>query len=338
MSFYAGIDLHSNNSVVVVIDDGERVRFRKRLQNDLPSMIRALKPFEDELLGVVVESTYNWYWLVDGLMAAGHSLHLANTAAIQQYSGLKHGDDESDAQWLAEMLRLGILPEGYIYPKEKRPVRDLLRKRSQLVRMQTSNLLGAQNIIARNSGITVSGNGIKRQSDEDINGMGFPDDVGLAIKSNLAIMACIKEQVGILEKRVFEETRSWKGFERLLTVNGIGKILGLTIVLETGPIERFESVGDYSSYARCVSSTRVSNAKRKGEGNRKNGNRYLSWAYIEAANFTNRYDPTIKKWYQRKASKTKRPIALKAVAHKLARASYYMLRDDVDFDVEKAFG
>ena len=338
MSYYAGIDLHSNNNVVVVIDEEERVRYRKRLRNDLPSVIRALAPFGNELLGVVVESTYNWYWLVDGLMDAGHCLHLANTAAIQQYAGLKHGDDESDALWLAEMLRLGILPEGYIYPKEQRPVRDLLRKRNQLVRMQTSNLLGAQNIIARNSGITVSGNGIKRQSDEDIDGMGFPDDVGLAIKSNLAIMACIKEQVGILEKRVFEETRSWKGFERLLTVNGIGKILGLTIVLETGTIERFESVGDYSSYARCVSSTRVSNAKRKGEGNRKNGNRYLSWAYIEAANFTNRYDPTIKKWYQRKASKTKRPIALKAVAHKLARASYYMLRDDVDFDVEKAFG
>ena len=338
MSFYAGIDLHSNNSVVVVIDDEERVRFRKRLRNDLSSVIRDLRPFEDKLLGVVVESTYNWYWLVDGLMDAGHCLHLANTAAIQQYSGLKHGDDESDALWLAEMLRLGILPEGFIYPKEKRPVRDLLRKRSQLVRMRTSNLLGAQNIIARNSGSTLSGNGIKRQSDEDIDGMGFPENVGLAIKSNLAIMACIKEQVRILENRILEETRSWKGFDRLLTVNGIGKILGLTIVLETGPVERFSSVGNYSSYARCVSSERVSNAKRKGQGNRKNGNRYLSWAYIEAANFANRYDPTIKKWYQRKASKTKRPVALKAVAHKLARACYYMLRDDVVFDVHRAFG
>ena len=338
MAFYAGIDLHSNNNVVVVIDDEGRIRFCRRLRNDLSAVTGALQPFKSELVGVVVESTYNWYWLVDGLMDAGHRLHLANTAAIQQYSGLKHGDDESDARWLAEMLRLGILPEGYIYPKEKRPVRDLLRKRSQFVRMQTSNLLGAQNIIARNSGITVSGNGIKRQSDEDIDGMGFPDDVGMAIKSNLALMACLKEQIRILEKRVLEVACSWKGYERLLTVNGIGKILGLTILLETGPIERFASVGNYSSYARCVSSERVSNAKRKGQGNRKNGNRYLSWAYIEAANFANRYDPTIKKWYQKKASKTKRPIALKAVAHKLARASYYMLRDDTNFDVRRAFG
>jgi len=335
--YYAGIDLHSNNSVVVVIDDTERVRYRERLRNDLPTVIEALEPFEKNMLGVVVESTYNWYWLVDGLMDAGHCLHLANTAAIQQYSGLKHGDDESDAQWLAEMLRLGILPTGYIYPKEKRPVRDLLRKRSQLVHMQTSNLLGAQNIISRNSGTQLSGNAIKSQSDEDIDGLGFADDVGLAIKSNLTIMACLKKQIRIIEKRVLEEAKSWKGFERLLTVNGIGKILGLTILLETGPIERFPSVGDYSSYGRCVSSVRVSNAKRKGEGNRKNGNGYLSWAYVEAANFAIRFDPTIKKWYQRKASKTKRPIAVKAVAHKLARACYYMLRDDVDFDVDKAF-
>lgn len=336
--YYAGIDLHSDNSVLVVIDDADRVHYRKRLRNELARVIDALKPFEGGLVGAVVESTYNWYWLVDGLMDAGHCVHLANTMAIQQYSGLKHGDDESDAQWLAHLLRLGILPEGHIYPKATRPVRDLLRKRSQLVRMQTSNVLAAQNIIGRNSGIQVSGNAIKRQSDEDIDGMGFAQDVGLAIKSNLAIMSCLKEQIGIIEKRVLTVARSWKSFERLLTVNGIGKILGLTIVLETGAIERFAAVGDYSSYARCVQSQRMSNAKRKGQGNRKNGNKYLSWAFIEAANFAIRYEPRIKKWYQRKASKTMRPVALKAVAHKLARASYYILRDDVDFDVEKAFG
>ena len=338
MAFYAGIDLHSNNNVLVVIDEAERVRLRKRLPNELPKVVEALAPFGEELLGVVVESTYNWYWLVDGLMDAGHCLHLANTAAIQQYSGLKHSDDESDAHWLAEMLRLGILPEGYIYPKEQRPVRDLLRKRSQLVRMRTSNLLGAQNIITRNSGINVSANGIKKHSDADVDAMGFAHDVGLAIKSNLAIMSCLKKHIRLIEKRVLEEAGSWAGYERLLSVDGIGKILGLTILLETGPIERFPSVGHYASYARCVSSERISNAKRKGQGNRKNGNRYLSWAFIEAANFANRFNPTVKKWYQRKASKTKRPIALKAVAHKLARASYYMLRDDVDFDVERAFG
>ena len=142
----------------------------------------------------------------------------------------------------------------------------------------------------------------------------------------------------MIEKRVLDEAGSWTGYERLVSVNGIGKILGLTILLETGRIERFPSAGDFASYCRCVSSVRVSNSKRKGAGNRKNGNAYLSWAFIEAANFAIRYDKTINKWYQKKASKKLRPVALKAVAHKLARATYYMLRDDVDFDVDKAFG
>jgi len=116
----------------------------------------------------VVESTYNWYWLVDGLMEAGYRLHLANTAAIVQYEGLKYTNDDSDACWLAKLLRLELLPEGYIYPKEERATRDLLRKRSQLVRQRTANLLSVQNLLARNLGYSLSANAIKRLSTEEV--------------------------------------------------------------------------------------------------------------------------------------------------------------------------
>jgi len=101
---------------------------------------------------VVVESTYNWYWLVDGLMEADYRVHLANPAAMQQYSGLKYTDDHSDARWLAHLLRLGVLPEGFIYPKAERAVRDLWRKRAHLVRQHTANVLSVQNLMARNTG------------------------------------------------------------------------------------------------------------------------------------------------------------------------------------------
>jgi transposase len=125
---YAGSDLHGNNTLLGLIDGQGRRVFNKKLPND-PRLIReVLEPFKGEIVGIVVESTYNWYWMVDALMDEGYKVHLANPAAIQQYSGLKHADDKHDAFWLAEMLRLGILPEGYIYPKEERPVRDLLRK------------------------------------------------------------------------------------------------------------------------------------------------------------------------------------------------------------------
>jgi transposase len=113
MKLYGGIDLHSNNSVIHLVDENGALVVKKRMANDLAMILALLQPYIDSIVGLVVESTYNWYWLVDGLMEAGHKVHLANTAAIQQYSGLKHGDDDSDANWLANMLRLGILPEGY---------------------------------------------------------------------------------------------------------------------------------------------------------------------------------------------------------------------------------
>lgn len=123
--------LNSNNSVINLVDENGKVVLKKRIANDLSAILTLLEAYFDAIVGLVVESTYNGYWLVDGLMEAGFKVHLANTAAIQQYSGLKHGDDDSDANWLANMLRLAILPEGYIYPKEERRVHDLLRKRLQ---------------------------------------------------------------------------------------------------------------------------------------------------------------------------------------------------------------
>lgn len=168
MKLYGGLDLHSNNSVINIIDENANTVFRKRITNDLAQIKAYLKPYFNELTGLVVESTYNWYWLVDGLMEAGYKLHLANTAAIQQYSGLKYGDDDSDAKWLAEMLRLNILPEGYIYPKEQRMIRDLLRKRGQLVQQSTKNLLSIQGLYDRHINGRISANNVKQLTKEKI--------------------------------------------------------------------------------------------------------------------------------------------------------------------------
>ena len=135
---YCGIDLHSNNSVVVISDEGDRVRYAKRLPNRLSDILAGLEAYRQELAGVVVESTYNWYWLVDGLQEVGYRVHLANTAAIKQYDGLKHRGDESDARQLAHLLRLKLLPQGHIMAKQQRAVRDLARKRMQSTRSPTA--------------------------------------------------------------------------------------------------------------------------------------------------------------------------------------------------------
>jgi len=337
MKLYGGIDVHSNNSVIALLDEEDKPVYRRRLPNDLKVILSELAAYQDVIEGLVVESTYNWYWLVDGLMETGYRVHLANTAAIVQYQGLKYSDDDSDARWLAKLLRLGLLPEGYIYPKAERAVRDLLRKRSQLVRQRTANVLAVETLLARNLGYSLNGNVIKRLTDEDVDRL-LPDAYrALAVKSNLAILRSLDESIEQLEKTVKACSRHRSEFGPLLSVSGIGDILGLTILLETGAISRFAQVGHYASYCRCVGSERISNGKRKGRGNTKNGNRYLAWAFVEAANFAVRYNPQIKRYYQRKCARSNGVVAIKTVAHKLARACYYILRDQVPFDVNKAF-
>lgn len=338
-TLYAGIDLHSNNSVLVISNESDVVVYEKRLKNDIDAICGALSPYAGELSGIVVESTFNWYWLVDGLQAAGHRVHLANTVAIQQYSGLKHGDDKSDARWLAQMLHHDILPEAYIYPAELRPVRDLLRRRSFLVRQRTASVLSIQNVLTRNTGRSpLSAARVKKLTPELVAEIGLPEDVVLAVNSSLAMVQCASDQIELLETTARQRVYLTDEFKNLTTVDGIGTILGLTIMLETGTILRFPTVGDYASYARCVGGARISNGKKKGAVNTKNGNAYLSWAFSEAAQHAIRYNEKAARFFQRKLSKSHLMVARRAVAHKLARACYYILRDGVAFDENKAFG
>jgi transposase len=337
MKLYGGIDLHSNNSVVALLDEGDRVVHRQRLPNDAEAILAALAPVRESIVGLVVESTYNWYWLVDALMEAGYWVHLANTAAIVQYSGLKYSDDDSDAAWLAKLLRLGLLPEGYIYPKEQRAVRDLLRRRSRLVQQHTANVLAVQNLLARNRGRSLSANAIRRLSPERVGELLADANLALAVQCTLLAMRGQEAAIELLEREACTQVKGQPQYAHLLTTSGIGKILGMTILLETGPVQRFAQVGNYASYCRCVGAERISNGKRKGHGNTKSGNKYLAWAYLEAANFAVRYNPRIKRYYQRKRARTNGVVAIKTVAHKLARACYYMLREGTDFDEARAF-
>lgn len=337
--YYCGIDLHSNNNVLGVIDSfGNRLRIKKN-SNDLETVIKTLKPFAANLAGIVIESTYNGYWLVDGLQGAGYKVHLANPAAIEQYSGLKHGDDETDTWWLAELLRLKLLKEGYVYPRSERAVRDLLRKRGQLVRMRTQNILSIQNLTCRNTGGQLSGRQVKQLTVEEVKEL-YKEETerGLAVICSVNVIKALEKQIETIENRVISKIKLSQPFQLLKTISGIGEILAMVIMLEAGDMSRFPSVGNFSSYCRCVKSVRLSNNKKKGNGNRKNGNKYLAWAFMEAANFAIRYEPIIQKFYQRKSSKKGSVVARKAVAHKLARATYYVLRDQTPFEVGRCFG
>lgn len=338
MKYCAGIDLHSTNNLLGIVDEhGDKV-FGKKLPNDLKEVLRTLRPYRKELVAIAVESTFNWYWLVDGLMESGLDVRLANPGAIKQYDGLKVQDDESDALHLARLLGLGILPMGYIYPKEERPVRDLLRKRLILVRQRTAHILSFKSMVTRNLGSQITANDVKKLTEKDVEEIFDDKHLILSGKVTIASMRFLSEQIEEIEKAVLKVAKLKEEFKNLTTAPGIGKILALTIMLETGDIGRFPQVGNYGSYCRCVVSKRISNGKIKGKGNRKNGNKYLAWAFVEAANFAIRNHPQVKGYYQRKMAKTNRVVALKAVSNKLARACYYVMREGEVFDLKRAFG
>jgi transposase len=337
MALYCGIDLHSTNCWITIIDKERKVIRETKVGNDLEAILRFLAPDRAEIEGIAVESTFNWYWLVDGLMDAGYQLHLTNTWAIKQYEGLKYTDDRHDARWLAHLLSLGILPEGFIYPKQERVVRDLLRRRTFLVHKRTSFLLSMRGAFECRTGMRTTSDDVKKWTPADVEQHIDDPLAALGITCLLEPMAVLSDQIKILEKEALKRAKVRNEFRRLQSVWGIGKILGLTIMYEVGDVGRFAKVGNFASYCRLVKSDRFSNGKRKGSGNSKNGNPYLSWAFSEAAHFAVRYYEPAKKFVQRKRAKTNGIVAIRALAHKLARASYYVMKDQVDFDPDKTF-
>ena len=339
MELYTGIDLHSSNSFLAVVDQEGKWMFKKKIANDPSILLHALEPYRANMQGVTVESTFNWYWLVDTLMEAGYRVHLANPAGIQKYKGLKHSDDNSDAFWLAEMLRLGILPEGYIYPREERPVRDLLRKRMHLVKLRTSLINSLQNIISRNGGGKVGADKIKQLTRDHVAPLlDGDDDLALSGRVSKQTIDYLTRHIKNVEKVVVKKVELKKEYTYLLTIPGVGTILGLTIMLETGSVNRFPGVRNYASYCRKVPTRWTSNGKKKGNANKKNGNKYLAWAFSEAAQTARCFDEGIRSWYNRKAAKTNFMVARSALAHKLARAAYHIMRDQVPFDRSKLLG
>lgn len=338
MRVYGGIDLHSSNGYLGLIDESDQWVCQRRLPNELPAYLESLAPYREQLVGVVVESTFNWYWLVDGLLDEGYRVHLVNPAAIVPYRGLKYSDDRIDSRWLGHLLRVGVVPESYIYPKEKRGLRDLMRKRITLVRQRTANVLSLLNVYQRSLGVRLTAKD-QRELTEPMIEQAFSDaNVVRSACAMLRLVRFLEGEIAELEASVRSQLQPDPALKILKSTPGIGEVLAPTILLETGSISRFASAGKYASYCRTVSSTRLSNDKPKGSGNRKNGNAYLAWAFVEAANFAIRYSPQIRRYYERKKAKTQRVVAVKTVAHKLARACYYMLRDQVPFEIDKAFG
>lgn len=325
-ALYCGADLHGSNVFLSVCDNLGNQVLSRRVKADLAAVNTALAPFWPRLRVLAVESTFNWYWLVDGLRAEGRDVRLANPAKMEQYDGLKVGDDASDARWIAEMLRLGILPEAYVYPPEQRPLRDLLRRRGLLVRQRTQALLSLEGLLARHGLKCPGADALKKWTVVEVQGLAMDETSRFQAQTLLQMLHAADGLVRGIESRVKGMLKPRVEYQRLQSVPGIGPILGMVIALESGDFGRFASAGDYASYCRAVRSERSSNGKKKGENNRKNGNPYLAWAYSEAAVYATRFHETIRRWYERKKGRRCAPVAMRAVACKLAKAAWHVMR------------
>jgi transposase len=333
----AGIDLHSNNLFCAIVDmNGQRV-FEQKLPCQLESVLRALKPFKKRLQKIAVESTYNWYWLVDGLQDHGYPVVLANPAAMQQYDGLKHADDKSDGFFLAELLRLDILPTGNICDRAVRPVRDLLRRRRGLVQKRTSLILSLKSLHTRLTGRDLGTGRIKAMEPQEAEKLFEHPADRLITRLDLQLVEQLGRSIGQIEAMILARVKGLPNYQALQTMPGVGKILGLTITLETVDPGRFASPGDYASYCRCVASRRLSNGKKKGENNGKCGNKYLAWAFVEAAQFARRHDEQCRKFHDRKSAQVNGIVATKALACKLAKAAWHMMSKNTNYDAGRMF-
>lgn len=338
--YHVGMDLHSDNVIAVMIDESERWVLKRKFKPSIHVILSALKPYKKNIVDIGIEATFNWYWLVDGLRQAGYKVRLAHPPGIEGNKGKKRTNDYDDAFHLAHLLRVNNFPDAYIYPKEERPLRDLMRKRSLLVRTKTQYMLSFINLVNRNLGLKIGGNKVKQLSlsDQDVEELLEQEYLILSGKANISVMNHLSKEIEKLEKAILKAASLKPEFKKLLTIPGIGKVIALTIAYEAGDFSRFKKQGNYVSYCRCVDSKRISNGKKKGENNRKSGNKYLCWAYVEAANLAKRWCPYAQVYYKHKLKESGIQIlAAKALASKIARASYHVLTTDEPYNREKVF-
>jgi transposase len=339
--FYCGIDLSARDSHICVLDENLSILLQYKSINDLPHIAHLLDPFKPHLQ-IVVECTFNWYWLVDGLQALGFDLSLAHTLGLSMITQAKVKTDRRDAFTLAKLLRAGLIPKAYIYPASTRPIRDLLRSRLKAVALRAQEYGSLRQLLLRQGILSSSRNQIKLADDEDLKAWFSHPLLQTSASQQLERIELLSRQIAELEQQILDLTRNKADYKRLLEVSGIGRILALTILYEIGEITRFKSVRHFSSYCRLVRGVAQSGAvTRRGRAS-KQGNAYLKSAFNQAAVVAVRSYPAIKRCYQRHLQRhrgsARKLVAYNVIAHKLAEAVYVVLKKGAHYNQELLFG
>ncbi len=340
MAHYCGIDLGKSTSHVCVIDDEQTVLYDRKLANEGPVIDAALAPFRTGLR-VVVESTATWYWLVDRLRAQAIDVTLAHTFALHAITRAKVKTDRRDARTLARLLRSDMIPPAYIYPQERRPLRDALRRRWRLVQMRADEYRGLRMVLAQHGVHDVTLADIKSMTEDDIPAALAHPALRLHARQELQRIELFGQQIDELEREIGGHVDDSDDFKHLTQIPGIGFIIALTILCEIGDIGRFPDARHFSSYCRVVPGCADSGESKRRGRNAKAGNAYLKWAFSQAAVRAVQYDARFKahfiKHAQRHVGRAQKIITYGVVAHRLALAVFHILKHRVPYQEDKLF-
>lgn len=336
--YYCGIDLHSRNFNICIVDSsGKVVKEAKFKNSQKEEFLKTIREFSPEI-SFVVESTYNWYWLVDLLQDESYEVKLAHPLYLKAIAYAKVKTDKVDPKTLAQLFRVGMLPEAYIYPRESRSIRDLLRRRATLVGMRTKLLTSLNFTLAQNNVNGYTRNSIKKIASCEFEELFSERFTILNAQIIKQLIDDLDRHISLLEKEVLSVAKLEERFDLLMTAPGIGPILSLMILYEIGDIDRFPNEAKFCSYSRVVPGISQSNMNAKRSSNSKQGNPYLKFAFSQAACIAIKCYPSIRRYYQRLLKKKNKSVAKAIIAHKLAIAVYFILKRRTPYDHSKAFG
>jgi len=333
---YCGIDLHARCLYVCILDQDGNILVHKNINADPNSLIQLVAPYRDDLV-IGVECMFSWYWVADLCRDQQISFILGHALYMKAIHGGKAKNDKIDSHKIAVLIRGGMFPQAYVYPREMRGTRDLMRRRIRLVRQRAElfahihNTNSQYNLPPISKDLRHSGNrngiaerfadpGAQKSIELDLNLVGFYDQQLKRVERVIEIHAINCDQHSLI---------------LLQTVHGIGRILSLVILYEIHIIERFPTVQDFASYCRLIKCQKESAGKSYGSSGKKIGNAYLKWAFSEAAVMFLRNNPEAQVWLKNMANKHNKARAMTILAHKLGRAVYFMLKRKTVFDQER---
>lgn len=338
--FYCGVDLHARTLSLCIPDDKGTIVQQKTIPAAPDAFLHAVAPFRDGL-AVTCECMFAWYWLADLCEHEKIPFVLGHALYMKAIHGGKAKTDKIDAHKIAVLLRGGMLPQAYVYPKGMRETRDLLRRRTFLVRRRAearghlANTNSQYNQPPFAKKLAYAAN----RAELDIAARFRDPSVQKNVAVDLALLDAYDSQITALELYLSRTAKvdDPQAFHRLRSVPGIGKVLALILLYEIHDIRRFPEVGQFLSYARLVRCTRESAGKKQGTGGNKIGNAHLKWAFSEAACLFIRESEQAKKWLARREKKHGKARALGALAARLGRAVYHLLRKREVFDCKRFF-